>query len=86
MSQVWIQDFAKAGTASGAESRWRSEAELCGQSQSIAARVQGSLKGRGSFWIFNAQRALGPPGSATGVPLKYYQFKLWHLAQTFVSI
>ena len=73
-------------SGSEAESCRRSEVELCEQSQPIAAGDQGPLKGRGSFWIFNAQRVLGPPRSATGVPLKHYQWKLWYLAQTFVSI
>ena len=68
------------------ESHRRSEVGLCEQSEPIAAGVQGPLKVCGSFWIFNAQWAPGPPGSATDVPSKHYQWKIMHLAQTFVSI
>ena len=42
---MWIHDFAKDSTASEAESCRRSEVELCEQNESVAARVQGPLKG-----------------------------------------
>ena len=48
--------FGQAGTpASEAESCRRSEAKSRERSKQSAARVQGPLKGPGSFWVFNAQ-------------------------------
>ena len=41
--------------ASEAECCQHSEVESCEQSEQSAARVQGLLKGSGSFWVFNAQ-------------------------------
>ena len=53
--QVRIQDLVKGGPASEAKSCRRSEAESCERSEQSAARVQGPLKGPGSFWGFDAQ-------------------------------
>ena len=54
--QVRIQDLVKGGPpASEAEICQRSEAESRERSEQSAARVQGTLKGPGSFWVFNAQ-------------------------------
>ena len=48
--------FGQGGDpASEAESCQSSEAESCKHSEPLAAGVQGSLKGSGSFWVFNAQ-------------------------------
>ena len=47
-------------SGSQAESCRRTEAELCEQSELIAAGVQGLLKGPGSFWVFNAQICILP--------------------------
>ena len=48
--------FGQGGTpASEAESCQCSEVESREQSEHSAARVQGPLKGRGSFWVFDAQ-------------------------------
>ena len=51
VSRIW----SRGGPASEAESCWCSEAESCKQSEQSVARVQGPLKGPGSFWVFNAQ-------------------------------
>ena len=54
--QVRIQDLIKGGgPAPEAESCRRSKADLHERSKQSAAGVQGSLKGPGSFWVFNAQ-------------------------------
>ena len=48
--------FGQGGAlASEAESCRHSEAESREQSEHSAARVQGPLKGPGSFWVFDAQ-------------------------------
>ena len=47
--------FGRGGPASEAKSCRRSEAESCEQSKQSAAGVQGTLKGPGSFRVFNAQ-------------------------------
>ena len=48
--------FGQGGApASEAESCRRSEAESRERSEHSAARVQGPLKGPGSFWVFDAQ-------------------------------
>ena len=46
--------------ASEAESCWCSGAELHEQSKLSVAGVQGSLKGIGSFWVFNGQICILP--------------------------
>ena len=51
-SRIWSRG---GDPASEAESCQRSEAEPCEQSEHSAARVQGLLKGPGSFWVFDAQ-------------------------------
>ena len=54
--QVRIQDLVKGGApASEMESCRCNEAESREWSEQPAAGVQGSLKGPGSFWVFNAQ-------------------------------
>ena len=54
--QVRIQDLVKGGgPASEAESCRHSEAKSRERSEHSAAGVQGSLKGPGSFWVFDAQ-------------------------------
>ena len=53
--------FGKGGgPGSEAESCRRSEAESHERSEQIAARVQGPLKGPGSFRVFNAQICILP--------------------------
>ena len=48
--------FGQGGApASEAKSCRHSEAESCERSEHSAARVQGLLKGPGSFWVFDAQ-------------------------------
>ena len=48
--------FGQGGApASEAETCRRSKAESCKASEHSAARVQGPLKGPGSFWVFDAQ-------------------------------
>ena len=54
--QVRIQDLVKGGgPASEAESCRHSKVESRKRSEHSAARVQGPLKGPGSFWVFDAQ-------------------------------
>ena len=61
VAQVRIQDLVKGGAPGAeAESCRRSEAELRERSEQFAAGVQGPLKGRGSFWVFNAQICILP--------------------------
>ena len=57
LQQVRIQDLVKGegAPASEAESCQRSEAKSRERSEQSVARVQGPLKGPGSFWVFNAQ-------------------------------
>ena len=56
-----IQDLVQGGAqGSEVESCRCSEAESCMQSKQFVARVQGLLKGPGSFWVFNAQICILP--------------------------
>ena len=55
-----IQDLVKGGPGSETESCRCSEVESCEQSKQFVARVQGLLKGPGSFWVFNAQICILP--------------------------
>ena len=52
-----IQDLVKGGGAPASEAKicQHSKVESHERSEQSAARVQGPLKGPGSFWVFNAQ-------------------------------
>ena len=61
------------------ESCRRSKAESCKQSEQFVARVQGPLKGPGSFWLFNVQIWILPHSrdSFSLIFDIYYNTKSW---------